>query len=376
MKRFEKSNEDRIFISYETLTDDNDGPDEAVRITKFLAKSDGVEPISLDAVPCVWKAVVKYKEEIKDPNKGGGRRRLDPEHHDSQRSGPTERPYTPEMLEAMSQMLLDLIKKWGDQHLRLRKTLEGYQEIVNNAFLAASSQSQQILQSSGKSFHIIQVSLPHTGSTTLNNLLVGLFDPEADYKKSDLITITKDIDLLSIYKSERARYDEVLFVVSNRGSDPSNRVSNDVCDYNNVLCIEYEELQYNNPQELHGMVNSLTNRLSARFEYFFGPGFLDEGKMINAVKRLEAMDNAVAAMKNQPSDVTDDRFGAAGGGTAIESATSHFQVNGKTLHIFQASPPHAATEHASTVATNWLMGIFEHEKDYSFMINNREHIVR
>ena len=100
MVRFDKLDEDRIFISYETLTDDNDGPEEAIRITNFLARSKGVNPIAVESVPCVWKATVKFKAHTPDSNQkqrrlDDGRRRLDPKHHDSQRSGPTERPYTP-----------------------------------------------------------------------------------------------------------------------------------------------------------------------------------------------------------------------------------------------------------------------------------------
>ena len=125
MERFDKLNDDRIFLSYETLTDDNDGPEEAIRITNFLARSEGVDPIGIESVPCIWRAVVKYKGHmlptnpekqqgrrlLLDDGGRGGRRRLDPEHHDSQRSGPTERPYTPELLEAMSHMLIDCIQR-------------------------------------------------------------------------------------------------------------------------------------------------------------------------------------------------------------------------------------------------------------------------
>ena len=208
MERFDQSDQDRIFISYETLTDDIEGPAEAIRIANFLSKSEGVEPISTDAVPCVWKAVVKYKEQVSDPNRKERRRRLDPKHHDSQRSGPTERPYTPELLDAMSKMLLDLIKRWGDQHLRLRKTLEGYHQIVHAAYLDISNQSPKAvsLQSSSKKFHIIQVSPLNSGSTVLNNLLLGLFDPEAEYEKSSMVSITHEMSgLLNIYKGERGK---------------------------------------------------------------------------------------------------------------------------------------------------------------------------
>lgn len=359
MERFDKLDGDRIFVSYEVLTDDNEGPDEAIRINNFLARSEGVEPIAAESVPCVWRAVVKYKEQL-SAKQENGRRRLDPQHHDSQRSGPTERPYTPELLEAMSTMLLGLIQRWGNSHLRLRKTLEGYQRDVHAAFLAVSKPSPQANGlATGKNFHIVQVSLPHTGSTIVNNILVGLFNHEADYKKSSMVTITQDFDVLSIYRTERPKYDEVFFVVSKGVTDPSSR--DDVCEYNNVLCIEYEELQHDN----RFMVDHLSNKFQSRFEYFFGPGFLDEIKRQQAFNRLEAMDNAMSTLKDQPPDVTD-------GVSVGKEEPARFVVNGKSIHIFQASPPHTA----SAVVTNWLMGLLEPEEDYSFMVNNAGQTVR
>ena len=104
----------------------------------------------------------------------------------------------------------------------------------------------------------------------------------------------------------------MFFVVSNRGTDPSSRVDKELCEYNNVLCIEYEELQYTNQQQLHDVVNNLSNKFQSRFQRSFGPGFLDESKRMDAVKRLEAMDNAIAALKGQPPDVVDKKFGVTG----------------------------------------------------------------
>lgn len=207
MERFDKWNKDRIIFSYEGLVGDDTGPEEAIRLAQFLSESEGVETIAKESVPCVWKAVVKFQD--KTPNSkqrrlDDGRRRLDPMHHDTRRSGPTERPYTIKHLEVMSQMLLDLIKKWGNRHSRLNVILESYQLDVNKALLAARAQPQQINASgdapplalftnngadgetavptvSKRLFHIIQVSLPHDfGSIVLTNLLMGLFEPDAD----------------------------------------------------------------------------------------------------------------------------------------------------------------------------------------------------
>lgn len=367
MERFDSFNGDRIFISYEVLTDDNDGPAEAVRINNFLAQSEGVDPIATESVPCIWRTVVKYKQELASdedlsPKRSHSRRRLDPSHHDSQRTGPTERPYTPELLDAMSKMLLDLIERWGERHLRLRTVLEGYQTIVHAGYLDTIKQSTQDNNAPrtpplGKKFHLFQVST--SGSTVLNNLLTGLFDPDADYKKSSMISKAHDFDLLPLYKSEKDKYDEIFFVVI---KDPSAQMDAGLCDYDNLLCIEHNELLYNNQEELQSMVGNLGNKLQSRFQYFFGPDFINETKKMDAVKRLESMDKAIAAL---------DAGDSSNGGNK--------KVNGKSFHIFQVSPPSphtSASIYESTVVTNWLMGLFEAGKDYSFMINNPELTVR
>lgn len=370
MERFDKNNHDRIIISYETLTDDNTGPDEAMRIANFLSQSEGVDPIDTSKVPCIWKAVVKYKEQLKNTEK---RRRLDL-HHDSQRSGPTERPYTPELLDAMSKMLLDLIAKWGQRHERLRTVLEGYQQDVSTAYdkLNSKQHSNSVAELlSGKNFHVYQVSLPDTGmtsgTTVLNNLLVGLLDSEAAYKSSSVVTKTHDTNLLELYKNEKSKYDEIFFVLTtNPKVSIGGRftIDNELCTYDNVMCIEPKELMYNNIQELTSVVSSFSNKFSKRFEYFFGNGFVDENKRMEAVKRLESIDNAVAALERQ-SVVVDS--------TSNNKAS---KVHGKTFHIFQVSKSESEDPTPANVATNLLIGLFEPKEDYSFMVFDRERTVR
>ncbi len=364
MNRFDDMNDDRIFISYETLIDDNEGPQEAIRLNNFLTRSEGVHPIASESVPCVWRAVVKYKEQVKTPNqtlKDEKRRRLDPAHHDSQRSGPTERPYTREMLESMSNMLVDLIQKWGDRHLRLRTTLERYQQEVHAAYLKIVNQSSETnsIEQPTKTFHIFQASLPHTGSTILNNILVGLFDPTAAYKKSSLITITHEVGLLELYQRERHNFDEIFFVATIKGVDTNTHIDKELCKYDNVLCIDSEDLTYTSRDELSAMVNNVANKFQSRFQYFFGLESLDESKRVAAVKRLEALDIATAVVDDRPQEMQDAKSG-------VITESTQIRVNGKSFHIFQASPQHTA----STVATNWLMGLFEPDQNYSFLVNS------
>ena len=113
-----------------------------------------------------------------------------------------------------------------------------------------------------------------------------------------------------------ALFEEVFFVVSNRGSDPNTRISDGVCIYKNVLCIEYEELLYGNDEELHAMVRALTEKLKNRFEYFFKSNseFFGEDRIAAAAERLNAMARAVANMATEPADKLDLKFLVHGGG--------------------------------------------------------------
>ena len=262
MERFLQLNDNRIFVSYERLTDDDMGAEEAIRMTRFLGQSEGVTPIDIESVPCVWKSVVKYKESLKASNNNHQqqqqRRRLDPLHHDSQRSGPTERPYTPELLSLMSDMLLRLIGKWGDGHLRLRKMLEGYQQDVAAAYLATTGDNDAAMTSLGgvvpaqqqkqKNFHVILACPPEMDCTILSNVLVGLFEPPDAYMsfmedssqlqvrqrgslvsiESSVVTFTHDMNLLALYKTMKSKFDEVYFVAPVKG---------ETCEYDNVMCV-------------------------------------------------------------------------------------------------------------------------------------------
>lgn len=142
MERYADRN-DLLLISYEDLTDPNLGPTVATQITTFLAQTEGVEPIDLESVPCVWETIVNYKKHThgvplgKDGepllsenvgyNKFGGTRRklrwaevagvmvpTGRTHPDisSQRKGPKVRPYSEEQLVKMKEMFQRLLMKY------------------------------------------------------------------------------------------------------------------------------------------------------------------------------------------------------------------------------------------------------------------------
>ena len=363
MERFVYLNDNRIFISYERLTDDEMGPEEAIRMTKFLGQSEGVTPIEIESVPCVWKSVVKYKESLKKTNnEGSRRRRLDPLHHDSQRSGPTERPYTPELLSSMSDMLLNLIRKWGDRHLRLRVILEGYHKDVAAAYLSttgnniiAKSSSLGVVpaekQPQSKNFHIILACPQDMDCSILTNLLVGLFEPEGAQVsqiedsaqllvkrsgtivpiESSVLTTTNDMDLLALYKRIKPKFDEVYFVAPLIGRG-------ELCEYDNVMCVNNDALVYSNANEIGDLVSKISKRL--RHHFFEDPAIISEAKQVAAFNRLVAM-------------------GAQRADSSLLGVVSlvETQPQSKNFHVILACPQ----DMDCSILTNVLVGLFEPE---------------
>ncbi|KAL7541554.1 hypothetical protein ACHAWF_006968, partial [Thalassiosira exigua] len=235
--------ENRLLITYEGLTDDLIGTEVARGLNDFLGRAAGVTTIADEAVPCIWRAVVKnepppqQKKQIEKlqglarnqpqdlekagqrpqqpqrrqraaeadaaegdsldrqlleaqgqlleaqqlirdaqpsgetagPNleqqledtqqqllearrqieqhrrpqgrQPGVRRRLDPGHHNSQRKGPAvPRPYTPEQLDKMMNMLLEVGQRYHKEDVRLYHIMMGYYENIREARLRLSAE--------------------------------------------------------------------------------------------------------------------------------------------------------------------------------------------------------------------------------------------
>lgn len=52
----------RLVVSYERMTSDEDGPVEATRVAEFLSRSEGVSTRPPEEIPCIWYKVVQYKK--------------------------------------------------------------------------------------------------------------------------------------------------------------------------------------------------------------------------------------------------------------------------------------------------------------------------
>jgi len=190
--------------------------------------------------------------------------------------------------------------------------------------------------------NIFQASPPHTASAVVTNWLMGLFEPDKDYSfmlkdrkqtirnhdktvsiDSTVVTKTHNPDLMSLYKQYRPQFDEVLFVVSNRGYDPETRFDESLCEYDNVLCLEFEELLFSDTSEIPRVANDLTRKFARRFEYFFGEnsGLFSADKVGSAIKRLEGMTQVAQTLANEPYSVSDPKYGVHGG----------YKINGREV---------------------------------------------
>lgn len=143
---------------------------------------------------------------------------------------------------------------------------------------------------------------------------------------------------MNLYKRHRSTFGEIFFVVSGTKSE----MTADTCQYENVLCIQYEDLAFSNPQDMETVVVNLTNKISARFEvcqlfasliysnamyytlisrcvflyfakYFFGNDFFSHDKVISAGQRLDRMTKVAASLVNEPFSVSDPKYGIHGG---------------------------------------------------------------
>ncbi len=81
-----------------------------------------------------------------------------------------------------------------------------------------------------------------------------------------MVTKTHALDLIKLYEKYKPEFDEIFFVVSNRGTSTYTRIDPSYCQYYNVLCIEYEELHFETKKEVEKIVSKLTNKLQVRFE--------------------------------------------------------------------------------------------------------------
>ena len=111
-------------------------------------------------------------------------------------------------------------------------------------------------------------------------------------------------------------------MVTNRGTGQETRMDASLCEYDNVLCLEYEELMFswergneNDNSSVENVANNLTNKFRKRFEYFFGTNseFLNEEKVAASIRRLEGMARVGASLANQPYSESDQKYGVHGG---------------------------------------------------------------
>ena len=77
-----------------------------------------------------------------------------------------------------------------------------------------------------------------------------------------IVTKTNILDLMGLYKQYKPQFDEILFVASHGREE---RVDSTLCDYDNVLCLESDELVYAAGGEGQ-VVRSLTAKFRSRFE--------------------------------------------------------------------------------------------------------------
>lgn len=363
--------------------EENNPTDENIQGTRQMSKN-GVN------APKRRQLAVK----ISDPDDGQERRQLASyyiPHPNSIKAAPSARPFSTQQLEAMlvtlheisaelfsySHHLHGILVRYRDEIAEVLKTQRG--DDAKNEGVDMQSRMPPM-----RPFHIFQVSPPGTDSPLVINWLMGLFEPDAKVTKlvtspglgvsqdgqevpitTTIVTQTNEMNLIGLYKILKPTFDEIFFVLSKSGTDADQQINEEVCEYDNVLCIELKEQMYNGEAELQAMVHQLTEKFYYRFGSFFGSFGNLIGSEQSATSRLKKMISTINSMENQPYEAVDPTFGVHGGlqnnnnnqmgdqyEDAIDSNATNGSVTPRRRLFYCGSSGGANNRHAST------MGIF------------------
>lgn len=176
-----------------------------------------------------------------------------------------------------------------------------------------------------KAYHIFQFSHSGVASTMTVNLLTGLFDgryPPTGYLEvkgqwryfkgpfnRTLVIKTHFRDVDELTRRYGNQTDRLFFIGNNRREAnkilPDKYCSSQDPKYSNVMCLEYEDLQYNNVDELWTVVRHVKSRILESFPFFQSYRLKEE----EAVQRLLDMAEFIRTGNGNGKE----RFGIGGG---------------------------------------------------------------
>ena len=388
--------DDRVIMAFEDLTDDKIGSEQALALKRFLGRVDAVPTVEEDDVPCVWQTIFKnggrggddgdnaqaMDSAADSPQRVRGRRlravegplttNWDSTHrqlasylipHKSAVS--TEfgsRPFTIDQLKRMSYALQQISEEHYTHSQYLKQTMSRYrQEIMEiiktlensgaNEGVPVASKAENMEPQAPK-FHIFVVTPPGSDSPIVLNWLMGLFEPDEDYKTiitkprmaiqqngkevpitATIVTQTNELNVIGLYKLFKPGFNEVFFILSASGTEADNQIDEEVCNYGNLLCFNHDELQFANKNELQDMVHRLTEKFQNRFQSFFGEmeESIRKGEE-SAMWRLMKMNKAMKELDNEPYETVDPKFGVHGGANSkqIESVQTATEPKNST----------------------------------------------
>jgi len=193
-----------------------------------------------------------------------------------------------------------------------------------------------------RTYHIFQFSTSGVASTLTVNLLTGLFEgaeqgvsyleckgdrrpcnwqqglnyrkkgfPPSSMINRTIVTKTHATDVEELQEMFTDDFDQIFFV-GNERKDQNKFLPQEYCSnqtFPNVLCLEYNDLQYEDKKGLKRVVEYVSRRIQTDFPYFAGVS-LKEGE---AVQRLLDM---AEAYKEGSKGLKISRYGL-GGGNAI-----------------------------------------------------------
>ena len=217
----------------------------------------------------------------------------------------------------------------------------------------------------GTTFHIFQIAEPHTGSTLLNCILQGLLDEPFEkynflpfYKPTDgglfgpypqgitesdaqvqnepypfilhdgrlkmaqenmdVTTVTKThiVDVDELEENFGHLFDDTFYVAANR-AEKSISIDAEYCEYDNVLCFDYDDFAYK-PDEFEDgdsleIITDIVRRVKAGLEQKFPLLRNVEMSVEEATKRVKLMEKTTEEMAGKSFKEHEPYFGIHGG---------------------------------------------------------------
>jgi len=158
LERFASDRSNLLLLSYEDLTDETNGPLVAMQIVEFLNQKVGVGSIEREAIPCIWRTIVKEHGTPSKPQavqtSNPTRRKLSLFGHSriSERSGPRVRPYTMQQLYEFKACFQRLLARYEAVDPEFARIMSSYVDTAEKYHAIQNEEEKDVLYATYQSY--------------------------------------------------------------------------------------------------------------------------------------------------------------------------------------------------------------------------------